>query len=94
MRLFRLTTVGVAAILSMAAPVHGKSFDFDSIDVLMDVQSDGRIFVTETWDCVLDGDVNGGSRTIGMKGISDITDITLTEGTEHAYRVFFGKDRK
>ncbi len=70
----------------MTPPVYGKSFDFDSIDVLMDVQPDGRILVTETWDCVLNGDVNGGYRNMSIKGISDITDITLTEGKELAER--------
>ncbi|MCA9242453.1 MAG: DUF2207 domain-containing protein [Phycisphaerales bacterium] len=75
----RRITATLTALMVVATANGEGALSFDRIAVRMDVQTDGRIRVTETWDCVLDGPLNGGYRNMPLRGVASVSDISLRE---------------
>lgn len=70
----------LAALAVAAAPLQQRNVTYQRYDVVIDVQRDGSLLVTETYELRFEGEFRTGFAEIPLDNVTDIVDVTVREG--------------
>ena len=70
----------VALVVAPAADAFAKDFDLTNAEIVVELQSDGSVLVTEHITFDFDGSFSGGFRDIPLRAGETIADIAVSEG--------------
>jgi len=67
-------------VVVLIAPAAAKSYSLPSADVIVEVQSDGSLLISETLVFSFDGSFSGAYRDISVGGGQSVSEIQVFEG--------------